>query len=600
MDVINLEKELSNIDISDYTKILRISRKYCKETNNLTKHITKIAILGSGNIQFIVSVLKTLLVKYHIWANIYEGPYNGIKMDLYDSSSDLYNFAPDYLIILPDYHDFNILPKVLANQKNVYELVSSYIEEYKNMFNKVHKNLPNTQILCGNIISPIEDPLGNLSGNYIFSSHSFYKLFNLQMILNKPVFVTLLDIESLATYLGKNSWFDEIAYFTNKSTFAIQYIGQFCNLIAQQINSLKGNIRKCLILDLDNTLWGGVVGDDSYNGILVDPNDPIGEAYLAFQKYIIKLKERGIILAVCSKNDIENAREPFDKNEHMLLKYTDFSYFVANWDDKVSNIKAIAKKLNIGTDSLVFFDDNPVERELVKTYLPEVYTIDVPKDPALYIRMLNNSNAFEWLQITEEDLIRSDSYIENTNREELKMSYSDYNDYLKALELRGNCKLVNKYTISRFSQLINKSNQFNLRSQRYTEALISEMLEKPDIDMLAISLQDKFSNYGIIACVILRYEKTDCIIDNWVMSCRVLKKGVENYTLTKILDFARKRKCKRIIGEYIPTVKNKIVSSLFEMLGFINDTTYISGQKTYHLVITKSIHYEHNIMEVEQ
>ena len=273
----------------------------------------------------------------------------------------------------------------------------------------------------------------------------------------------------------------------------MKYVGLVCETYAQQISALQGKIRKCLIVDLDNTIWGGVVADEGPRGIKIDPNDAIGEAYQFFQRYILKLKSRGVLLAVISKNDYQLAKEPFDINENMILKYDDFSSFIANWNSKAINIDIVAKELNISTDSLVFFDDNPAEREIVKMYHPEVLVIDVPENVAEYVLALEKAHPFEWLNLTEEDLNRGCCYKSNKERKQLNSQFEDYQEYLLALRLKGKVDFLKEENTVRFAQLINKSNQFNLRTQRYSEAEILKMLQNERYKLLTVTLEDRKS-----------------------------------------------------------------------------------------------------------
>ena len=252
----------------------------------------------------------------------------------------------------------------------------------------------------------------------------------------------------------------------------------------------------------------------------------------------------------------------------MILKLEDISCFVANWEDKAQNIRNIASSLNIGVDSLVFFDDNPAEREIVREYVPEVLVVDVPEDPADYVSSLSLCQPFEWMQLTEEDFKRTQSYRSNAKRQELEQSFVDYDAYLKALEMQGKIEEINEYSKERFTQLINKSNQFNLRTQRYTEAVIESFMENKENKLLAVSLKDKFSDYGIISCIILKKQGEECFIDTWVMSCRVLKRGVEQFAFSHVVKAAKDMGCSRIKGEYIPTEKNRMVKDFYSTLGF--------------------------------
>lgn len=562
------KEQIQNIELSDYSGLLNIGRQW-KKIDTKNQFDTSIGVIGSASLQLTVSVLRVLLCKYGIYANIYEGEYNGIAMDVFDDNSSLYKFNPSYVIIIPDYRDIYLQsPRVLADFSEVEETVRDVVEYYVKVCNKIHDKLPGCQILLSNFVEPIEDPLGNLEANYLFSQSQFYRLVNLELIKQRKTFMTIVDIEKLAACIGKNRWFDESAYFLSKSGFALENIGFFCDAFARQFEALMGRPRKCIVLDLDNTLWGGIVGDVGYDGIMIDPNDAEGEAYLHFQKYLLSLKNRGVILAICSKNDIENAKEPFEKNEKMVLKLADISSFIANWNDKASNIKVIAKELNIGLDSIVFFDDNPTERALVKEFVNEVKVIDVPNDPAYYARALDQSFCFEWNQITKEDISRIQSYSDNRARNELLAYCENYDEFLEKLEMQVIWERVSNVTLPRFSQLTNKSNQFNLRTCRYSEAEIEEMKDSDMYELYTVSLKDKFSDYGVIACVVLRFEGDSCLIENWVMSCRVLKKTVENYTAYKIIEVSQKRGSKIIKAEFIQSKKNGMVSDLYDQLGF--------------------------------
>lgn len=568
------KRKVSEIRIDDYSALLNIGRKWKKiEVYDVPK--IKIAIIGSSSIQLLTSVFRALLTRYDLYADIYEGEYNGILMDVFDNTSKLYSFEPEYIVILPDYRDIEAYcPPMLSDTESVNRSVNDAYEQYARIFERIHENLPQTQVLIANFVTPIFEPLGSLSSNYGFSKRSFYRQVNNALTNNRPPFVFVLDVEELAEYLGKRSFINESAYYLNKSGFDLQYIGYYCDLIARQFEAFAGKARKCLVLDLDNTLWGGVVGDLGYDGILLDPNDAEGEAYLAFQRYIVELKNRGIIISICSKNDEVNAKEPFEKNENMVLKLSDISAFYANWDDKATNIKRISNELNIGTDSMVFFDDNPTERELINEFLPEVKVINVPEDPALYTRALDREFVFEWTQLTKEDIGRIETYANNRARNALMETCIDYDDYLINLQMKIECKELSDTDMERFVQLTNKSNQFNLRTRRYSEAEIIGLQNENSYVLLTIKLEDRFSKYGIIGCAILKIDGDTCFIENWVMSCRVLKKGVENYTIEKIIDIAKKHGCSKVVGEFVPTKKNSMVSNLYDTLGFdlIEDT----------------------------
>lgn len=588
--------QLKDIPLSDYSNILSLAKKISKCV--LDDFDIKIAVIGTCSIQMIVMVLRALLLCEGVRPNIYEGEYNGLLSETYNTDSKFYEFKPDIIVLIPDYRDIKALPMLFEKGDSIKKDVCEAANYYINIVKKIHSILQDVQILMTNIILPYETPLGNLEGNCLFSQRSFYLSLNQKLVEERPLYVTIVDIEGLASYIGKKDWFDESSFYLTKSAFSLKYIGWFCDAVKRQIIALRGKIRKCLVLDLDNVLWGGAVGDCGTDGILLDPNDAEGEAYICFQEYILKLKSRGVILAVCSKNDANNAKSPFLNHPFMKLRFNDISCFIANWDDKASNLKKISEMLNIGTDSLVFFDDNPAERDLIKRFLPEVFVIDVPEDPAFYIRALDRASAFDWFQITEEDINRTKTYADDVMRQKLMLNFDDYDSYLRDLDMKASFKRVNAETVSRYVQLMNKTNQFNLMTNRYSKAEILNLIDYDTYELYTVSLSDKFSEYGIIACIMLKFENVRCIIDGWCMSCRVLKRGVENYTISKIKEVALKRNCKQIVGCYRATKKNAMVSTLYQELGFNREK--ISGEVERFIICQEEygrITVEHYIEE---
>lgn len=557
------------IPILNASDLLKKVRRYEREIKNtpVKRPDIRIAVLGSYSIQYYVKTLRYELHQRGIEAAMYEGEYNGIEMDVLDDNSAFYKFQPDVVILLPYYRDIRRFPGMFETREKVSEMVRNQLDYYQKIWERIHGKLQ-CQILQSNIVIPPIRQLGNLENRYCFSKTRFYNEINTGLSDTEKSYVTVLDYEALAVNFGKKKWFDESEYYLTKMGFHLDCLPQVISFTASVVCSLKGKVRKCLVLDLDNTLWGGVVGDEGWEGIQLDPNHAVGEAYRDFQQYVLSLKERGVILAVCSKNEENAAREPFEKNEHMILKLSDIACFVANWEDKASNLRRIAAELNIGTDSLVFFDDNPAEREIVKKYIPEAQVIEVPPDPADYVSAMEDAFPFEWPQLTKEDISRNNSYLENGKREALLTSFVDYDEYLKALDMRGRAALLEGADVARFSQLINKSNQFNLRTQRYTEGEILGFMRDESYRCLSVKLKDTFSEYGIISCVVLKIVDKECFIDTWVMSCRVLKRGVERMMFKKILETAEQAGCTHIKAEYIRTNKNAMVSDFYDRLGF--------------------------------
>lgn len=569
------EGKMNVWNIEEIPQLLKLARRYGKSYVADEKDV-KIAVLGSYSIQHFVSVLRFLLHEEGIDANIYEGEYDGILMDVLNEDSELYEFKPSMVILLPSIKDIKEFPALGSDTETIEQLTDKQVQLYHGIWSKLESSL-GCQILQANFVLPIERALGNLESNYEYSRSFYYKRINANLEMKRGSNVTILDMDYWAAVVGKINWFDNSSYYLSKTGYRMDYIGIAAETFVKQILALTGKVKKCLVLDLDNTLWGGVVGDDGCMGIQLDPNNAIGEAYRAFQQYVLQLKERGVILAVCSKNEEDIAKEPFEKNDKMILKLDDISCFVANWEDKAGNIRNIASKLNIGVDSLVFFDDNPAEREIVKKFVPEVLVVDVPEDPADYVQALSLCMPFEWGQLTGEDFKRTQSYLQNSKRQELESSFVNYDEYLQALDMVGSVEEIDEYSKERFAQLINKSNQFNLRTIRYTEAAIEQMMQDENTKLLAVSLKDKFSDYGIISCIILKKDGEECFADTWVMSCRVLKRGVEEFAFSHVCDAARAMGCTRLVGEYIPTAKNRMVKDFYPGLGFeeLSENKYV-------------------------
>jgi FkbH-like protein len=564
-----LRLKLKAMDTTDASALIKLANKAEKSDlyENFSGKRIKIAILGTNSVQYICKVVRLFLfAKYGILTDVFEGEYNGIAEAVLNEGSEFYSFAPKITILIPDVSDIGEYPPLLSDAGAVEEIVRRNTEYYQNLWRKILRT--GSHIFQANFVVPAIRQLGSLECNCVYSKNAFIQKLNLSLMEAKPSGVNFVDLDSLASSVGKNKWFDYTSYFVSKQGFCLDFLGAVCESFSSRIAALSGKIRKCLVLDLDNTLWGGVVGDDGADGIQLDPNNAAGEAYRYFQRYVLSLKERGVILAVCSKNDADAAKEPFLKNPYMLIKLDDISCFAANWLDKATNLRDIAKELNIGVDSLVFFDDNPAEREIVRLNLPEVLVIDVPKDPAYYAAALSGANCFDWLQITKEDLMKTSSYSSGKKRLEMENSFVNYDDYLKALEMKAEINLLDSKRIARFSQLTMKSNQFNLRTQRYSEAMLNDILANRDCRVIYAELSDKFDDYGLISCVVLRKIEDFCFIDTWAMSCRVLKRGVESLVLNAVVKAAVELGCTKVVGEYIPTAKNSMVKNFYPELGF--------------------------------
>jgi FkbH-like protein len=382
----------------------------------------------------------------------------------------------------------------------------------------------------------------------------------------------LLDCATLAEQVGTERWFDPIKWFSYKLPFSPECFEIYSDMLGRLLGSIRGKARKCLVLDLDNTVWGGVIGDDGVGGIELGQGSARGEAFLAVQQAALDLRERGIMLAVCSKNNDAVAREPFRDHPEMILRENHISVFQANWIDKAHNLQAIAKKLNIGLDALVLLDDNPAERAQLRAAFPDVAVPELPADPSWFPWFLTAPGYFEAVSFSTEDRLRVESYASDAQRAEVLAKALNLGDYLTSLEMRIRFAPFDIQNRRRISQLINKTNQFNLTTRRYTEAQVAQMENDDSIFTLQVRLEDRFGDLGLIAVVICRESAQtthrEWEVDTWLMSCRVLGRRVEEAVLSKVVADAKARGVAYIIGTYIPSAKNKMVADHYRDLGF--------------------------------
>jgi FkbH-like protein len=387
----------------------------------------------------------------------------------------------------------------------------------------------------------------------------------------------LLDVGGLAETVGLANWHNTQLWNMAKFSFSDQLIPLYADHVARTVAAIRGKSRKALILDLDNTIWGGVIGDDGLEGIHVAQGDARGEGHLAVQRLALDLRQRGIVLAVSSKNTDEVAKEPFEKHPEMLLKLEHIAVFQANWDDKATNIQAIAKELSLGLDAIVFLDDNPVERGLVRKLLPEVAVPELPEDPAYYARVLAAGGYFEAVAFANEDLKRAGFYQDNAKRARLHDRLGGVEAYLASLDMAITFQPFDATGRARIVQLINKSNQYNLTTRRYTDPQVIEAEKDPEVFTLQVRLADTFGDNGMISVVICRPGAVgEWEIDTWLMSCRVLGRKVEHMVLREILDRARASGVRKLVGTYKPSGRNEIALGHYSRLGFtkVNEEEY--------------------------
>jgi FkbH-like protein len=537
--------------------------------------VVKVAVLADSASQLFCQALKGYGYTQQINLDIWEADYDQIYQTVLDTDSALYASKPDYVII------YQSVQKLLSsfykkNQQQKIMFAQEQLQFLQTVTGTISKAL-NTNIIIVNYNEINDAVFGNFA-NKIENSFTYqlrklnYELMNMAIAKKN---INICDLSAIQNTVGSTAAISEKLYINTDNTLNINTLPAVAKSICDIVLAYSGKFKKCVILDLDNTLWGGIIGDDGMEGIQIGDLG-IGKAFTNFQKWILQLKERGIILAVCSKNTEHIAKEPFEKHPDMVLKPEDIAVFVANWNNKADNIRHIQSTLNIGFDSIVFLDDNPAEREIVKREIPEVTVPDLPEDPAEYLSFLYQQNLFETTSFTEADSKRNDQYREEAGRAVLQQSFTNEAAFLQSLEMTAEIKPIDKFTLPRAAQLTQRSNQFNLRTIRYTEEQLKEICNDKNIFTFTITLKDKFGDYGLISLLILKKTAPDTIfIDTWIMSCRVLKRNVEEVALNQLVDLAQQQQCKKIAGEYIATTKNGLVKDHYKNLGFSTDSNNV-------------------------
>jgi FkbH-like protein len=527
----------------------------------------RLAVLGSSTLTHLLPAMRVGGLRRGLFVTTHEGNYGQYLQELADPSSDLFTFRPSVILLALDaFHltrGVDPAADVKASERALQEIVS-HIKQCWRLARDA--KIPLVQQTALPLFAPI---LGNNEHRLPGSRQRLVTRLNeiLRQTADEEG-VDLLAIDSYATAQGVDAWHDSVLWHRAKQEVSPVAAPPYGDLVARLLAAQQGRSFKCMVLDLDNTLWGGVIGDDGLEGIVLGQGDPTGEAFLELQNYALQQANRGVILAVCSKNDEANALAPFEKHPEMVLKRADIACFVANWDDKAKNVRRIANELNIGLDSLVFVDDNPFERNLVRAELPMVAVPELPDDPAFFARTIADAGYFEGIRVTDEDRERSQQYQANAERSVLQAQSADLPSYLRSLDTELVWKEFDKVGLQRIVQLINKTNQFNLTTRRYTENDILSIMANPAAFGLQLRLIDRYGDNGIIGIVIGNRQGGEVAIDTWLMSCRVLGRQVEEATLGLVVEAATKLGAKRIIGEYIPTAKNGMVQEHYPKLGF--------------------------------
>lgn len=547
------------------------------EENSLSHYINKskelkvynkkirIGLLASFTINGLKEILQVKSAKRNISCIIYEAPYNQYSQEILNQNSNLYKFLPEITFLIIDarsiFGEIFRFPYSISSSERK-KIVDEKFNEIKNLVDRFVEKT-NSKLVMTKLNIPSFSPYGIFESKVEYGFHNMIEDFNHKLMKNylNSENVYTYDFEKFVAKNGEDNVFDYSQFFFGDLKISMKYLPVLGQDFMKYLIAYLGITKKCIVLDLDNTLWGGIVGEDGFNGIKLGPEPP-GNAFMEFQRVLLSLHQRGIILAINSKNNFEDGIKVIKEHPYMVLKEEHFAAMRINWKDKVTNMKELIQEINIGSDSLVFIDDDPVNREFVKSIFPEILVVNLSNDPSMYSQMLENIIDFNVLKITDEDRNRGKMYLKQKTINELQESTSDLQTFLTQLDLKIIIKKVNEFTLPRVSQLILKTNQFNLTTKRYQESDIKKMMHDPNFILNCVQVMDKFGDNGITGVFIIKKEnEKKWILDTFLMSCRIMGRDIEKAMMSHIINNAKENQIEKIEADFLPTQKNKPIAT---------------------------------------
>ncbi|UCE10039.1 MAG: HAD family hydrolase [Candidatus Thorarchaeota archaeon] len=549
--------------------------------------LIRVAVIGSSTLEPVAACLDVMIRLEGLHPQTFIGGFNTFRQEALDPMSPFRQLDPDVVVLAVD--AWSLLDQLFlssfprmndkerkSSQKEIVKAVSAVAKELEKSTSAL--------VLVNNFIVPVFSPLGVADSKQQLGIRDFFADANRALAeeFRTSNRVHVVDLDSTAAAFGK----DRVVNWNTMYRGSIPFSEEFTPVVAEgylrYIRAIRGLAKKCIVLDLDNTLWGGIIGEDGMEGIKLGNTSP-GIEYVDFQRVLLSLYNRGIILAVNSKNNFEDAIKVLREHPYQVLREEHFAALRINWQNKPTNLIELAEEINIGLDSIVFIDDSPVEREQVRQTLPEVLVVDLPENPRLYRQTLENLDVFDVLSLTKEDMARGEMYVGKRKRAELERDAGSLDDFLKTLDLKVLIQPVSDFDTPRVVQLIGKTNQFNLTTRRYTDAQVQQFRDSEDSTVYSMAVTDKFGDEGVVGVAIVKANNGDRIIDSFLMSCRVIGRSVETAFLARIIADARAAGASRVIGEYIPTKKNPPASDLYERHGFGMPTTDEAGVTSWIL-----------------
>ncbi len=575
-----------------YRKKASIKRTLSEKSGLIDK---KVAVLGGSTTNEVVNQLNIFLLYHGIRAEFYQSEYGQYWQDAVFGSEELDSFQPDIIYIHTSWRNVEAFPNISDSEEEVKVLLDAEIKRFELMWQKLEEKF-HCPIIQNNFDRPNYRLLGNRDiwdyrgrSNFISRlNQAFYEY------AQRHSNFYINDLEYISQDYGLSEWNNSLYWHMYKCAMCMDAIPYVAQSVANIIKSIYGKNKKALVLDLDNTLWGGIVGDDGVEGIKIGPEVPVGQVYAEFQEYCKKLKDIGVILAVDSKNEMENALDGL-KHPDGILRPEDFVDIKANWNPKDQNLREIADELTLGVDSFVFVDDNPAEREIVSKQLPGVATPAMDKVEN-YIKVLDHSGYFEVTSLSEEDMKKTAMYHAKAEANKAVAAFADYGEYLDSLQMSAVVEDFKPIYIQRIAQLTNKSNQFNLTTLRCSEENIKEMQESEDHICLCGRLTDKFADNGLVTVVIGQVQGKELHMKLWLMSCRVLKRGLEDVMMNAVIEKARHQGIEAVIGHYYPTAKNAMVKNFYQDMGFSKVVENADGSSEWSMEVSKYISKKTHIL----
>lgn len=572
-----------------------IRRKLLENTSGMITK--KIAILGGYTTSNIKLIMELFLLDQGIKPEFYESEYNQFFQDAVFDNKELEEFAPDIIYVCTSNRNIIKYPIMQDASIDIDNLLSSEIDKYTKVWKSLEERY-HCPIIQNNFEMPVYRLLGNKDASDIHGKVNYLSRLNMEFYkyAQEHENFYICDINYISADYGLSKWSDPFYWHMYKYAVNVEAIPYLAFNVSNIIKSIFGKNKKGLVLDLDNTLWGGVIGDDGVDNIVLGPEESEGQVYSEFQRYIKEQQDIGVILNIDSKNEEENAMAGLSHPDSELSK-DDFIVIKANWEPKDKNYKEIADQLNLAPESLVFIDDNPAERTIVSDQIPGVVAPEIG-EAHQYIQRIDRGGYFEVTSLTADDKKRNEMYKENAKRAELQATYSDYSEYLKSLEMKAIISPFESVYMARIAQLTNKSNQFNLTTRRYTQAEIEDIAQDASYITLYGKLIDKFGDNGVVSVIIGNIKDNICHVDLWIMSCRVLKRDMEYAMMDRLVEKCRALNIDEIRGYYYPTAKNKMVKDFYGMQGFDKISEDDEGNSEWSFIINEDYKCKNEVISV--